>query len=170
MSKNRMTTEELYKRNKKKAKILKTMAPILYWLLIALTIIFVILMFQNSIGNITEILHLLDDSIYTGEEITEHYKMLIEKWGEWEIIGADNAGLVVRYVDIRNAMFSGLMILYAFLAGLSFVLAIVLGKLVFPSLSKYYTANNSEMVDMATLKTAAKIEKESKNKDKKEWF
>lgn len=127
-------------------------------------------MFQNSIGNITEILHLLDDSIYTGEEITEHYKMLIEKWGEWEIIGADNAGLVVRYVDIRNAMFSGLMILYAFLAGLSFVLAIVLGKLVFPSLSKYYTANNSEMVDMATLKTAAKIEKESKNKDKKEWF
>ena len=127
-------------------------------------------MFQNSIGNITEILHLLDDSIYTGEEISAHYKMLVEKWGEWEIIGADNAGLVVRYVDIRNALFSGMMILYAFLAGLSFVLAIVLGKLIFPSLAKYYTANNSEMVDMATLKSAAKIEKMTKNKDKKEWF
>ena len=128
------------------------------------------MMFQNSIGNITEILHLLDSEIYSGEEITEHYKMLVEKWGEWEIIGADSSGLVVRYVDIRNALFSGMMILYAFLAGLSFVLAIVFGKLIFPSLSKYYTANNSEMVDMATLKSAAKIEKMTKNKDKKEWF
>ena len=82
-------------------------------------------MFQNSIGNITEILHLLDSEIYSGEEITEHYKMLVEKWGEWEIIGADSSGLVVRYVDIRNALFSGMMILYAFLAGLSFVLAII---------------------------------------------
>lgn len=118
-------------------------------------------------GNVTEITHLLDAEVYNGQEIAEHYQMLIDKWGEWEIVGADGAGLVIRYVDIRNALFSGTMIIYAFLAGISFVLAIILGKLVFPSLSKYYETNNTEMVDMATLKTAAKIEK---HENKKEWF
>lgn len=93
--------------------------------------------------------------------------MLVEKWGEWEIIGADSAGLVVRYVDIRNALFSGLMITYMILCIVSFVLAFLLGKIVLPTMRKYYETNNDEIVDMATLKTAAKIDEKI---NKKEWF
>ena len=124
-------------------------------------------MIQNSIGNITEILHLLDKDIYTGEEIAEHYEYLVEKWGEWEIVGADSAGLVIRYVDIRNALFSGLMITYTILTVVSLSLSIILGKIVFPQLAKLYSNNNAEMVDVATLKSAQKIEDMT---SKKEWF
>lgn len=93
--------------------------------------------------------------------------MLVEKWGEWEIIGADSAGLVVRYVDIRNALFSGLMITYMILCIVSFALAFLLGKIILPTMKKYYETNNDEIVDMATLKTAAKIDEKI---NKKEWF
>lgn len=124
-------------------------------------------MIQNSVGNITEILRLLDKDVYTGEEIAEHYGQLVEKWGEWEIVGADSAGLVIRYVDIRNALFSGLMITYAILTVAALILAVVLGKIVFPQLAKVYTNNNAEMVDVATLKSAQKIDEITA---KKEWF
>lgn len=128
-------------------------------------------MIQNSVGNISEIIRLLDSDLYNEAEIREHYQMLVEKWGEWEIVGASSAGLVVRYVDIRNALFSGLMITYTILAIVCLVFAIVLGKIVFPTLVKYYTNNNDEMVDMATLKTAAKVDASLEDKPtKKEWF
>lgn len=128
-------------------------------------------MIQNSVGNISEIIRLLDSDLYNEAEITEHYQMLVQKWGEWEIIGAEQAGLVVRYVDIRNALFSGLMVTYTILTILCLCLAIVLGKIVFPTLVKYYTNNNDEMVDMATLKTAAKVDASLEDKPtKKEWF
>lgn len=126
-------------------------------------------MIQNSVGNITEILHLLDKDIYTGEEIAEHYAYLVDKWGEWEIVGADSAGLVIRYVDIRNALFSGLMITYTVLTVVSVILSIVLGKIIFPQFAKVFTDNNDELVDVATLKSAQKID-EITQKSKKEWF
>ena len=119
----------------------------------------------------TEILHLLDKDIYTGEQIEENYAYLIEKWGEWEIVGEGNSGLVIRYVDVRNAMFSGLMITYTVLMIVSIVLSIILGKVLFPQLSKLYSDNNAEMVDVATLKSAAKIDEMAKTKKStKEWF
>ena len=128
-------------------------------------------MIRNSIGNVTEILHLLDKDIYTGEQIEENYAYLIEKWGEWEIVGEGNSGLVIRYVDVRNAMFSGLMITYTVLMIVSIVLSIILGKVLFPQLSKLYSDNNAEMVDVATLKSAAKIDEMAKTKKStKEWF
>ena len=162
-----LSAEDIYKKNKRKAKNLKIMTPLVFWTLLLLTLIFFCLMIQNSVGNVTEILRLLDDEIYTSTEIQENYKMLVEKWGEWEIIGADSAGLVVRYVDIRNALFSGLMITYMILCIVSFVLAFLLGKIVLPTMRKYYETNNDEIVDMATLKTAAKIDEKI---NKKEWF
>lgn len=130
-------------------------------------------MISNSVGNITEILHLLDKDIYTGEEIAEHYKYLVEKWGEWEIVGAGSAGLVIRYVDIRNALFSGLMITYTILTVIALLCAIGIGKILFPQLSKLYTNNNDEMVDVATLKSAQQIAEMSgkkKNKSGEDWF
>ena len=126
-------------------------------------------MAKNSIGNITEILHLLDKDAYTGGQIAENYKMLVEKWGEWEIVGENTAGLVIRYVDIRNALFSGLMVTYLILTLVSLLLSIVLGKVVFPQLVKLYSNNNDEMVNLATLKSAQKIDEITSQKGK-EWF
>lgn len=123
-------------------------------------------MVQNSVGNVTEILQLLDKEAWSGEELQSNYSYLVDKWGEWEIVGAGSAGLVVRYVDVGNAMFSGLMMLYSTLCIISLSVAIVLGKIVFPLLSKHYQDNNDEMVDMATLRSAAQIDAMSG----KEWF
>ena len=118
-----------------------------------------------------EILRLLDKDIYTGEQIEENYASLVQKWGEWEIVGAGTSGLVIRYVDVRNALFSGLMITYTVLTIICIALSIVLGKVLFPQLSKLFSDNNSEMVDIATLKSAAKIDEMSNNKNStKEWF
>ena len=164
-----MTSEQLYRRNKKKAKVFNTLAPVVKWVFLLVAVVFFVLAIHNSIGNVTEILHLLDKDIYTGEEIAQHYKMLVEKWGEWEIVGADAAGLVIRYVDIRNALFSGLMITYSVLTAVSLLLAIVLGKIVFPQFAKVFANNNDELVDVATLKSAQKIDEMSK-KNNKEWF
>lgn len=124
-------------------------------------------MTTNSIGNITEIIELLDKDKYGGEQLAENYAMLIERWGEWEIVGAGNAGLAVRYVDVRNALFSGLMIMYCVFTILSFVCAVLFGKIIFPLLSKHFAECNSEMVDLATLKSASQIDQLSKGK---EWF
>lgn len=123
-------------------------------------------MVKNSVGNILEILDMLDADKYSGEEIRQNYLYLIDKWGEWEIIGAGSAGLVVRYVDIGRAMFSGLMMLYMVLAAVAATIAVIFGKIVYPLLAKYYEDSNEEMVDLATLQSASQINKMSK----KEWF
>ena len=126
-------------------------------------------MLKNSVGNVTEILDLLDDDKWSGQEIEQNYAALVEKWGEWEIIGKDGAGIVVRYVDVRNAMFSGLAITFGALALISLVIAIVFGKIVFPLLKKHYDNTNEELVDVATLQSAAQINEMHKNK-KEGWF
>lgn len=164
-----LTAEQLYKRNKQRAKVLTFMSPIVFWIFIALTILFFFLAIRNSVGNITEILHLLDKDAYTGAEIEEHYAALIERWGEWEIVNGDGAGIVIRFVDIRNALFSGLMVTYTVLMFLSLSLAVGLGKIVLPQLAKVFSNNNDELVDVATLKSAQQIDEMTK-KNKKEWF
>lgn len=142
----------------------------MFWFFMGLTIIFVTLMSKNSIGNVTEILHLLDKDVYSGEQIEANYAALVEKWGEWEIIGENNSGFVVRYVDVRAALFSGLMITYMVLSIVCLCLAIIIGKILFPRLAKMYTDSNSEMVDVATLKTMSQVEEMTGKKSQKEWF
>jgi hypothetical protein len=134
---------------------------------LVLTVLFLYLAFKNSIGNVTEILNLLDKENYTGAELRDNYRALVEKWGEWELVGEDSAGIIVRYVDIRNALFSGMMIMFATLSVIFFVCAIVFGKIVFPMLAKHYEETNGELVDIATLKSAEQINEISK---RKEWF
>ena len=126
---------------------------------------------KNSVGNVTEILHLLDKDVYSGEQIRTNYEMLIGKWGEWEVFGQDSAGLVIRYVDVGEAMFSGFMRLYSTLAIITFCLAVILGKIIFPWLSKLYKDANEEMVDLATLTSATQINQLTEAKKAgKEWF
>lgn len=132
-------------------------------------------MIKNSIGNITEILTALDKEKWTGEELQENYAYLVEKWGEWEIVGEGAAGIIVRYVNIGNALFSGLAITFAMATFISFVIAVVFGKIIFPLLRNHYKNSNDELVDVATLQSAAQIDKMTKSKhlekgEKKEWF
>lgn len=130
-------------------------------------------MTKNSIGNITEILDLLDEKVYNNEQLAENYRYLVDKWGEWEMRG-DAGGLGVRYVDVGRALFSKLMITYLCVSASMLCLSLILGKLVFPLLAKMYKDANDEMVDMATLTSASKIEEISKRSKKtnKEggWF
>lgn len=126
-------------------------------------------MIKNSVGNITEILELLDKEKYTGLQLEENYKYLVDKWGELEIVGKGYGGFTIRYVDVGNAFFSGLMITFGALTIISFLSALIFGKMIFPLLVKYYKNNNDELVDMATLKSASQID-EMSTKQKKEWF
>lgn len=116
----------------------------------------------------TEILNLLDKETYSASELRDNYQSLVSKWGEWELVGENSAGLAIRYVDVRNALFSGLMMTYTTLASVFLVCAIVFGKIVCPMLAKHYENTNTELVDMATLKSAEQIDKITKTR--KEWF
>ena len=167
-----LSADEIYKENRKKAKLFNFLSPIVFWVLLALAGIFFVLTISNSIGNVTEILALLDKDTHTQEEIVANYQMLVDKWGEWEIIGADSAGLVIRYVDVRNALFSGLMIVYTILTVVFLLMTVIIGKVLFPQLAKLYTNNNDEMVDVATLKSAQQIDEMTKKKsaNKEDWF
>ena len=111
---------------------------------------------------------LLDKENYTAAEVRDNYQALVEKWGEWELVGENSAGIAIRYVDIRSALFSGLMITFSTLSVIFFVCAIVFGKIMFPMLAKHYENTNTELVDMATLKSAEQINEISKSR--KEWF
>ena len=86
-------------------------------------------------------------------------------------MGGPTSTITIRYIDIREALFSGLMVTYTILTAVFLALGITFGKIVFPQLSKMYTNNNDEMVDLATLKSATQIdEMANKKKEKKEWF
>lgn len=143
----------------------KTLAPTSYWLFIALTLIFAALTVRNSLGNVFEIFDMLDKKTHTGEILAQNYAYLIEKWGEWDIVGANGGAFRVQFIDIRNAMFGGLMVTYMTLAAVCFATAIILGKLLFPRLTQLYKDNNEDMVSLATLETNAQIKKK-----KEEWF
>lgn len=125
-------------------------------------------MIVNSVGNVTEVLNLLDKDAYTPEEIVANYQMLVDRWGEWTLTDIVLGGLSVRYIDIGAAMFSGAALLYAILSATFLLIYIVFGKITLPLLAKMYANNNVEMVDIATLKTASQIDQI--HKSKKEWF
>ena len=114
---------------------MSVLAPIVLYLFLMLAIVFFTLTIKNSIGNITEILDLLDKDVYGNEQLALNYEYLVNKWGEWEIIGG-GAGLNIRYVNIGKALFSGLMMVFTSLTAASLCIAIVFGKLVFPLLGK----------------------------------
>lgn len=124
----------------------------------ALAILFFILTIKNSVGNITEIVSLLDKDIYNGQELEEHYGYLVEKYGEWSF-DSQGGSFSIRFVNIASALFSGLMKTFLILTILCLMVGIIVGKAVFPKLSQYYSTNNQDMVNMATLQTNAELVK-----------
>ena len=148
----------------------KRLAPIIFWTFLGLSILFFILMVQNSVGNITEIITLLDKDSLTGDQVQQNYQYLVDKWGEWTIVGENGGVFSIQFVNIQNAFFSGLMATFLTLGIVCLVISIIGGKIIFPKLAQYYTDNNQSMVDIATLQTHAEVTKKNKNESKEDWF
>lgn len=151
MEKKQLTPEEIYKRNQKKSKVLRILAPICFWGFLALAIICLILAIKNSFGNVAEIINMLDTKKYTGEELQANYQFLVEKYGEW-VIGNGGAGFQITFVNIGHALFSGLMIINCIFSVVFLVSAYLLGKWLLPKLSAQILLDNQNMVNLTILK------------------
>lgn len=127
-------------------------------------------MVQNSVGNITEIITLLDKDSLTGDQVQQNYQYLVDKWGEWTIVGENGGVFSIQFVNIQNAFFSGLMATFLTLGIVCLVISIIGGKIILPKLAQYYTDNNQSMVDIATLQTHAEVTKKNKKESKEDWF
>lgn len=157
MEKKQLTQEEVYKRNQKKSKVLRMLAPICFWGLLALAIICLIFAIKNSFGNVAEIINMLDTKKYTGEELQANYQFLVERYGEW-VIGNGGAGFQITFVNIGHALFSGLMITNCIFFVVFLVSAYLLGKWLLPKLSAQILIDNQDMVNLIILKGAKKDE------------
>ena len=159
--KKERTKEQEYKHNQKVAKVLQKIAPIVFWVCISLAVGFLILAFVNSFGNIAEIIEKLNSKKFTGEELRNNYEQLVQKYGEWTI-GNGGAGFTITFVDIKRALFSGIMISSMILSGVFCATAFVLGRWLLPRLSNQITQDNQDMVNMVVLKNADKNSCEKK--------
>lgn len=151
MEKKQLTPEEIYKRNQKKSKVLRILAPIVFWGFLALSIICLIFAIKNSFGNVAEIINMLDTKTYTGEELRANYQFLVEKYGEW-VIGNGGSGFQITFVNIGKALFSGLMITNCIFFVVFLVSAYLLGKWLLPKLSAQILIDNQDMVNLVVLK------------------
>lgn len=161
MKRKSLTKVDIYKKRQKKAKILKTLTPIVFWGCIVLCIFFIVYAVRNSFGNIAEIMELLDSKKFTGEQLQANYLMLIEKYGEW-IIGSGSTGFIIKFINIGNAVFSGVMIscvIGAIISGLS---SVIFGKWLMPMLARKFTQDNQDMTNLVILSEADKKEVSNK--------
>lgn len=153
MKKKTLTPDEIFQKNKKKSKILKKMAPIVFIVCLVLAGVSLFFAIKNSIGNVSEIVNLLDDKAYTGEQLKINYEYLVNKYGQWTI-GTGGSGFTITFVNIGRALFSGIAITNIVLFVIFFASAFILGKWLLPKLSKSITDENQDMVNMAVLKNS----------------
>lgn len=151
VEKKELSPEELYKKNQKKAKVLKLIAPFCFYGFLVLSVIFLVVAIRNSFGNVAEIIALLDNKNYTGEQLQNNYAYLVEKYGEWTIGNGGN-GFTITFVNLGNALFSGVMLLSLIFSFVFFVCAFVLGKWLFPKIANQINEENQNMVNMTILK------------------
>ena len=155
MEKKQLTPEEIYKKNQKKSKVLRMLAPICFWGFLALSVICLIFAIKNSFGNVAEIINMLDTKKYTGEELRANYQFLTEKYGEW-VIGNGGSGFQITFINIGHALFSGLMITNCIFFVVFLVSAYLLGKWLLPKLSAQILLDNQDMVNLTILKDHSK--------------
>lgn len=149
--KKKLSKEQIYKRNQKIEKIIKIATPIVFWLFIALAVLFLVLAVQNSFGNCSEIINKLDNKIYNDEQLQANYNELIEKYGEWTI-GSGGSGFVIHFINIGKALFSGLMIVNLIFSITFAILSVLLGKWLMPYLARKMEQKNSDMVNLEILR------------------
>lgn len=145
-----MNKTEIYKKNQRKAKVLGILTPFIFWGLIVLAIIFFALALSNSVGNMDEITTLLNSKKYTGEDLRANYAYLIDKYGEW-VIGSGSTGFTLTFINVKAAIFGGFAIFSGVSAVVCFIGAFVLGKWLFPLLTKKITQDNQDMVNLTIL-------------------
>lgn len=150
MAKKQKTATEIYKSNERKAKVLKNLAPIVFWLSLGIAILCFFLAIRGSFGNLNELLELLDDKKYNAEELQANYNFLINKYGEW-VIGSGGAGFTIRFIDIKQVAFSGFVLLNFLLSLFFLAFAFVMGKWVLPKISAQITQSNQDDVNIAIL-------------------
>lgn len=153
MKNKELTAEEIYRKNQKKAKFLKIISPVCFWGFWVLAILCFVLAVRYSIGNMVEIMDLLDDKIYTGEELQANYDFLVAKYGEWGI-GNGGAGFTLRFINIGHALFSKAFIFYSVMAVFFVSGAFILGKWVLPKIAKHIETENQDMVNITILKNS----------------
>ena len=146
-----LSKEELYRHNQKKIKFYKIASPIVFWVFLALAVIFLIVALANSFGNVNEITEMLDTKTHTGEELQANYAYLTEKYGEW-VIGNGDKNFQIVFIDVKAAVFSGIMISCTVMASVYFAAAYILGKWLFPALAKKTLQDNQDMVNLTILK------------------
>ena len=153
MAKKERTAEQIYKSNQKKAKILKIVSPICFWGFLVIGIICLILAVRYSLGNMVEIFNLLDDKVYTGEQLQQNYNYLIEEYGEWGI-GNGGSGFTMKFINVARALFSHAFV-FNMTMGIFFILAaFLLGKWIFPKIAKQIEGSNQDMVNLTILKNS----------------
>ena len=104
------TTSEIYKKNQRKAKIIKRLTPFVFWGCLAFAVMFFVFALKNSIGNIIEIFDLLNKDKYNNIELENNYNFLVEKYGEI-VLGGANGGFAITFVNVKKALVNGLGIL-----------------------------------------------------------
>ena len=155
MEKKELTPDKIFEKEAKKGEILGKLALpcfIVFLLLSAVCLYFAI---RNSIGNVAEIIRLLDNKAYTGEELRANYQYLIEKYGKWTI-GNGGAGFDVTFINIGKALFSGLAIINFVFSIVFFASAFVFGKFLFPKISQHIEQKNDKMFKVTVLRNQKK--------------
>lgn len=108
---------------------------------------------KNSFGNVAEIMEKLDSKKYSGEQLSQNYQYLIDKYGEW-VIGNGSTGFQITFVNIGHALFSGLMITNCVFFVVFLLSAYILGKWALPKISAQILIDNQDMVNLVVLKGA----------------
>lgn len=152
MSKKKtLTKEQIYKRNQIKQTILRILTPIVLWGCLVGAVVCFVLAIKNSFGNVGEMLSLLDSKRYTGEQLEANYQMLIEKYGEW-LIGHGNMSFTIKFINIKNVVFSGFMVLNFTISAVLLFCHFFFGKFLLPKLAKHIERKNQDMVNLEILK------------------
>ena len=157
MEKVEKTAKEIYKANQKKAKLFRTISPIVFWGCLALSVLCLVFAVKNSFGNVAEIMDMLDSKKYDGTQLRANYDYLTGKYGEW-LIGNGSMGFQITFVNIGHALFSGLMVANVFLSVVFLISAYLLGKWLLPKLAEQITQDNQDMVNLTILKDHDKID------------
>ena len=151
MKKQTLTQEQVYKKRQKRAKLFSVIAPVCFWTLLLLALILFYFSLKNSIGNIAEIIDLLDNKIYNGEQLAENYAYLVNKYGEW-VIGSASGGFTITFINIKRAVFNGLAVIELITSITCFISAYLWGRWLLPLFAKSLTQNNQDMVNLTILK------------------
>jgi hypothetical protein len=146
-----LSQEEIYKRNQKLSKGLAIASPFVFWGCLALALLCFYFAIKNSIGNIDEIVALLDTQKFTGEQLEQNYAMLVAKYGEL-VIGGASGGFQITFVNVGKAVFNGIAIVNAIATAFFVVVAYVMGKWLLPLFSKKIEQDNQDMVNLTILK------------------